>query len=76
MSGHVEITVDRDYVTGALQVAISVVDEMGYGDGYRIAGPKYTGNGETLLTKRLDERDAAEIRAYLDRVPERGSGRV
>ena len=38
----------------------------GTGHGYRLAGPKFNGTGETLLERPLDERDAAEIRRYLD----------
>lgn len=46
-----------------------VVLQVGCGDGYRIAGPKFNGTGEVLLSKTLTGRDADEIRAYLDHVP-------
>lgn len=62
----VEVTVDRDGVTGGLQVSIQKVDGNGAGHGYRIAGPKYSGTGENLLTHALTERDAREVRWYLD----------
>lgn len=51
---------------GALQLQIAQLDEGGCGHGYRLAGPKYCGDSTTLLVRELDERDAAEIRAYLD----------
>ena len=60
--------VTRDGWTGRLQMSISQLDENGAGDGYRIAGPKFNGSSESLLRRELDERDAAEIRAYLDAV--------
>ena len=51
-----------------LQLSINQTDENGTGDGYRLAGPKFNGSGEVLLTRHLDDRDAAEIRRYLDAV--------
>lgn len=55
------ISVDRRKVDGALQVSIGSDD----GHGYRIAGPKYDGNGETLLKVFLSETEKKEIRSYL-----------
>lgn len=57
----------RDGWTRGLQLGIAALDENGHGDGYRIAGPKYNGSQEALLSTDLDERDAREIREYLDR---------
>lgn len=57
----------RDGWTQGLQLGIAALDENGYGDGYRIAGPKYNGSQKRLLSTDLDERDAREIREYLDR---------
>lgn len=58
----VHLTVWRDNYTGGLQLEIG--DETG---GYRIAGPKFMGDSEKLLTRKLDKRDVAEIRLYLER---------
>ena len=60
------IDVSRDGWTDGLQLSISKRDEAGLGDGYRLAGPKFNGSSENVLTTTLDERDAAEIRRYLD----------
>lgn len=65
MREHVEIHVDRDGLTGRLQIGISRVDDAGAGGGYRLAGPKYSGTGANLLKHRLDERDAREILRYI-----------
>lgn len=70
----VTIEVSRDGWTGRLQLSINETDESGAGTGYRLAGPKFNGSGETLLTATLDERDAAEIRSHLDRVFPRQAG--
>jgi predicted transcriptional regulator of viral defense system len=60
-----------------MQLGISVLDEEGGGHGYRISGPKYSGNSKPLLRHTIDERDADEIRRYLDRVsPGAAVGRV
>ena len=59
----IAITVDRRSYDGALQIAI--------GDGstgFRIAGPKYDGAGTTLLRRVLTERDAREIKEWLDKI--------
>lgn len=65
-SDRVFLHVDRDGLTGRLQLGISVEDERGAGHGYRIAGPKYSGTGTNVLRAALDERDIAQIRSYLD----------
>jgi hypothetical protein len=68
MTDKLTIGVFRDGVTRRLQVSISQLAEDGTGHGYRLAGPKFNGTGEKLLERPLDERDAAEIRRYLDAV--------
>jgi hypothetical protein len=60
------IEVSRDGWTKGFQLSISKLDETGVGDGYRLAGPKFNGSGKVLLSRTLDERDAEEIRRYLD----------
>lgn len=57
------------YVRGkrGLQLSISHVDEHDVGDGYRIFGPKFLGDSDLVVRHVIDERDAREIRAYLDR---------
>lgn len=56
-------------VDGVIQISISEEDEKGNGGGYRIYGPSFAGNSNLLSRKVLDGRDAAEIRAYIDKVP-------
>ena len=58
----VYLSVDRDRLTGGIQLSIN--DENG---GYRLAGPKYCGASVTLLTCVLNERDIAELSSYLRR---------
>lgn len=53
--------VDKDGWTGGIQLCIA--DDNG---GYRLAGPKYNGSSKSLLRRKINERDAAEIRRYLD----------
>lgn len=43
---------------------LAVEDDTG---GYRIAGPKFDGTGKKVLGHEVTDRDAKEIRAYLDR---------
>lgn len=62
------IEVYRHNPTGRPQVAIGTVNEDGLSDLYRLAGPGFTGTDWNLLSKPLDETDAAEIRRYLDAV--------
>lgn len=57
----VVLKVSKDRWTGGLQLSIG----DGHG-GYRIAGPKFNGSSETILSRTLTERDAEEIRSYLD----------
>lgn len=64
---HLTIEVSRDGLTGGIQVSINEVDDNGSGR-YRILGPKFSGTGTVLAEKKLDEWDAREIRAYLDRL--------
>lgn len=58
------VHVDRDGITGGIQVAIGYEN----GRGYRLAGPKYNGSSERLLVAKLAERDANEIRGFLNEV--------
>jgi hypothetical protein len=58
--------VSRDGWTKGIQLGISELDEEGGGHGFRIAGPKYNGSQELLLEVELEQRDADEIRSYLD----------
>lgn len=67
-SDRLTLEVSRDGWTGRLQLSINQLDSDGCGHGYRLAGPKFNGSGEKLLTRTLDERDAEEIRTYLDHV--------
>ena len=68
MADKLTLEVTRDGWTKGIQLSINQLDEEGLGHGYRLAGPKFNGSGETLLTRTLDERDAEEIRRYLDAV--------
>lgn len=58
----VTITADKDGLTGGTQ--INIHDGTW---GYRLAGPKYNGSSQNLVTAELNQRDADEIRSYLDR---------
>jgi len=64
----ITLEVSRDGWTNGVQLSINKLDEKGVGWGYRIAGPKFNGSGETLLKRELDQRDVDEIRRYLDAV--------
>lgn len=67
----VELHVDKDGWTGGLQLNICHPKS----GGYRIAGPKYNGSSTNVLMYRLTERDANEIRRYLDEsFPPRDAG--
>ena len=68
MTDRLTLRVGIDGPTGGVQVSLSQLDEHGAGHGYRLAGPKFTGSGEVLVSRDLDERDAEEIRRYLDAV--------
>lgn len=67
MTNRITIDVSKDGVTGRLQVSINEVDEKGGGHGYRLAGPKFNGTSTQLIEAELDQRDADEIRGYLDK---------
>jgi len=54
-------SVDRDGWTNGLQ--LSIENENG---GFRIAGPKYNGRSKNLQRHEITQRDAEEIRRYLD----------
>lgn len=58
----VSINVDRDLLTQGIQISIG--DESG---GYRLSGPKYSGNSVPIVSHILNEQDAIEIRRYLDK---------
>lgn len=68
---HLELSLDRDacYKPG-WQLSLSAVDGAGYGHGYRLFGPHFAGcqHQQHVLTHVLTERDAREIRRYLDEV--------
>jgi len=68
MSDRLVIDVHRDGWTKGLQLGIVQVDENGSGSGYRLHGPKFNGSSTPLLKHVVDERDAAEIRKFLDDV--------
>lgn len=60
------ITVDQDGLTKGYQISIDSRDEKGTGRGTRLAGPKYCGMSRTLKRALIGEREAADIRSYLD----------
>lgn len=62
------LEVTRDGWTNGLQINIAQLGEDDKGWGYRLAGPKFNGSSTTLLKTELDQRDADEIRKYLDDV--------
>lgn len=62
------IEVYHDAATQKPQVTIGTVSGDGKSDLHRLAGPAFTGQSRNLISKPLDERDAAEIRRYLDAV--------
>jgi hypothetical protein len=68
MTDKITLDVCKDGLTGKLQLSINKLDENGTGGGYRLAGPKFNGSSKPLLETELDQRDADEIRAYLDAV--------
>ncbi|MEV5129256.1 hypothetical protein AB0K87_01835 [Streptomyces sp. NPDC053705] len=67
MNTRIVFDVDRDGWTKNLQLNIVTLDENDHGMGFRLAGPKYNGSSTNLLRAELDDRDAAEIRAALDK---------
>ncbi len=62
MSLPLVIEVYRNGPVGSLQVSIGFKDS----GGYRLTGPKFTGQSTLLRSHELDQRDADQIRAYLD----------
>ncbi|MFA6159457.1 MAG: hypothetical protein WC763_07565 [Candidatus Paceibacterota bacterium] len=58
------LSVFKDSWTKGIQ--LSIADESG--SGYRIAGPKFNGSSTPIIDHQLTQRDANEIRRYLDRV--------
>lgn len=73
MSTKMFIKLDRDGWTKGLQLSIDLEDESGGGVGYRLAGPKYNGSSASVFKHQIGERDADEIRRYLDTVfPKQG----
>ena len=57
------LSIYKDGWTGGIQLSI----EDASGSGFRLAGPKFNGSGKPLLRTKLTQRDADEIRRYLDR---------
>lgn len=55
------IFLNKDGWTKAFQVSIG--NDSG---GYRIHGPDYNGSGKNIIKHEITERDALEIRKYLD----------
>lgn len=66
----IRLNVYRDGLTGGIQLAI---DDEERGTGYRLAGPKFNGSGERLLTCRIGQQEIVRLREYLDRVQPAGS---
>lgn len=62
-AGSAFLSVSKDGWTGGIQ--LSICDESG--SGFRIHGPKFNGSGKNLVDHKLTQRDADEIRRYLDR---------
>lgn len=59
-----KVYIDVDRCNQARHLQLAIGDRDG---GYRLAGPGYMGNSTNVLRCRVDERDAAEIRRYLDK---------
>jgi hypothetical protein len=57
------LSVFKDGWTGGTQ--LSICDETG--SGFRVCGPKFNGSGTLLIKRQLTQRDADEIRRYLNR---------
>lgn len=62
----ITLDLDKDGWTGGLQLSIQRTRPDGGGDGYRLHGPKYNGSGKNLISHEIDQRDAEEIRGYLN----------
>ena len=63
----VTLELSKDGWTSGLQVSIQAYDGSGSGDGYRLIGPKFNGSSKLLKSVELTDRDAQEIRSYLQR---------
>lgn len=63
MTDKITLSLDRTGRTG-YQISINLVGRHGY----RLLGPKYLGDSQELAVRTLDERDAREIRQYLDHI--------
>ena len=55
------IFLDKDGWTKKFQISIGTDD-----GGYRMTGPDYNGSGKQIIKHEITERDASEIRKYLD----------
>lgn len=62
------LCVDKDGWTGGIQTSIDIADDKDGGIGYRISGPKYNGSSKSLAKVVLSQRDAEQIRQYIDMV--------
>lgn len=68
MTKKVYLHVDKDGLTGGLQVSIG--DDDG---GYRLYGPKYCGQSKSLVKIAITRTQAQEIRGYLDQAHPQGA---
>ena len=64
------VTLSVDKSGGRIQVSINVSDADGSGHGYRLFGPKYTGDSTPVGDEVLTQRDVREIMSYLRMVPQ------
>lgn len=55
------LDLDKDQLTRGVQLSIG--DDN---SGFRIAGPKYSGNSKRIQRHEISEHDAQQIRKYLD----------
>jgi hypothetical protein len=63
------LTVDRDGLTGGLQIAIQQENAEGAAIGTRLHGPKYSGTGEQLIRHVITPADRDEILRWLGGTP-------
>jgi hypothetical protein len=68
MSETVSISAWLDQATGLYQLDIGVQDENGYGHGFRLSGPKFSGSSKLLVSAKIGKREADEIKEYLEMV--------
>ena len=59
-----ELNLYKDRLTGDYQVSLDIPEKTGF----RLMGPKFTGNSMKMRTHKLTENDANEIRWYLNKV--------